>query len=143
MVVTPSRAVLLLLVALVLCPAALTPVLASETSAGSKLSHEEVESLFEEWMRKYNITYEGDERAKRLSIFEQNLNYIIEQNAKNPGYTLDLNRFAAMTFEEFKEKFLTNIPPQRSAGNLPVRATRRKRAWRRTLQLPARFAEWP
>ena len=137
--VTPgSRSVLLLLVVLVLCHAALPRVLASETNASRSLSHEEVESLFEEWMHKYNILYEGEERAKRLAIFEQNLNYIIQQNAKNRDYKLDVNRFSTMTFEEFKEKFLGANPPQLSPGNLHVSAAGRKRKFRRGLQLVQR-----
>jgi len=38
----------------------------------------------------------------RLSIFNLNTKIVNEENAKNAGYELELNMFAAMTEEEFE-----------------------------------------
>ena len=59
---------------------------------------------FDLWLVRYNKDYihDKDERAKRLGVFKQNAATIATHNA-NPSstFTMALNQFADLTFEEF------------------------------------------
>jgi xylem cysteine proteinase len=48
----------------------------------------------------------SEEGMKRLKIFEENVKFIKETNAKNLSYKVAINQFADLTNEEFKEKYL-------------------------------------
>ena len=50
----------------------------------------------------------SEEGIKRYKNFKANIKIIKETNAKNLSYTLGVNKFADMTVEEFKQKFLQN-----------------------------------
>jgi len=62
---------------------------------------------FNEWKDQYGIQYNGDEDAKREEIYNSNVRVIEESNLLEPGYTLAVNQFAAVTREEFKAQMLT------------------------------------
>lgn len=57
-----------------------------------------------QWMARYGRTYKDDaEKAKRLQIFKENVEYIESFNsAGNRTYKLGINKFTDMTSEEFK-----------------------------------------
>ncbi|CAN8242156.1 unnamed protein product [Cochlearia groenlandica] len=58
--------------------------------------------IFESWMDKHGKVYESvAEKEKRLTIFEDNLHFIVNRNAENLGYRLGLNRFADLSLHEY------------------------------------------
>ncbi|KAK7291085.1 hypothetical protein RIF29_05966 [Crotalaria pallida] len=69
----------------------------------------EVMALYEEWLVKHgklNSNNDVDEKQKRFEIFKDNLRFIDEHNSVDRPYKLGLNRFADMTNEEYRAKFL-------------------------------------
>ena len=73
-------------------------------------SQEQVSSLFELWKKEQVRVYQNqEEEAKRLEIFQRNLNYIREKNAnkRSPhAHRLGLNKFADMSPEELSKIYL-------------------------------------
>ncbi|XP_027918093.1 ervatamin-B-like [Vigna unguiculata] len=76
-------------------------------------SEEEVLQLFQVWQKEHGREYSNpEEKAKRFHIFQRNLRYINEMNAKRKSLTqhrLGLNKFADMSPEEFAETYLKQI----------------------------------
>lgn len=74
-----------------------------------------VATIFDEFRRQqfldfkilYNRTYEGDEHEKRFDIFKSNIDFIQQENAKNQGWTLGVNKFTDMSRDEFSRYYLT------------------------------------
>lgn len=65
---------------------------------------EHYEALFFEHTTKFGLKFAtGEEFAERLQIFANNYDMIEEHNAKGATYTLGVNQFSHMTFEEFKD----------------------------------------
>lgn len=64
-------------------------------------------SIYRSWLAKHGKSYNrlGEEEA-RLEIFKDNLRFIDEQNAMNRSYKLGLNRFADLTNEEYRIRYL-------------------------------------
>eukprot|EP01018_Ginkgo_biloba_P006563 Gb_12857 [translate_table: standard] len=66
-----------------------------------------ITELFELWSVKHGRVYNGlEEKQQRLRIFKDNLIYIDQHNQKNESYKLGLNKFADLSNEEFKQKYL-------------------------------------
>ncbi|CAI9115836.1 OLC1v1016840C2 [Oldenlandia corymbosa var. corymbosa] len=85
-------------------------------------SDEEVKALYEEWLVKHGKSYNGlGEKDKRFDVFKDNLRYIDEQNSlPDRSYQLGLNRFADLTNEEYRSKYLgTRIDPKRRLAKKP------------------------
>ena len=87
-------------------------------------SQEQVSSLFQLWKKEHGRVYQNqEEEAKRLEIFQRNLNYIREKNAyrKSPhAHRLGLNKFADMSPEEFSKSYLQGpkeVSPPINLGN--------------------------
>ncbi|TPP67277.1 Cathepsin L [Fasciola gigantica] len=63
--------------------------------------------------RMYNKEYNGVDEAHRRNIWEENVKHIQEHNIRHDlglvTYTLGLNQFSDMTFEEFKATYLREI----------------------------------
>ncbi|XVF15506.1 hypothetical protein REPUB_Repub09cG0159700 [Reevesia pubescens] len=80
-------------------------------------SDDEVMSLYKAWAVKHGKTYNGlREEEKRFEIFKDNLKFIDEHNnnSKNRTYKLGLNKFADLTNQEYRAKFLgTRSDPKR------------------------------
>ena len=76
---------------------------------------EEVMVIYEQWLMKHGKNYNAlGEKEKRFEIFKDNLRFIDEHNAEDRPYKLGLNRFADLTNEEFRSKYLgTKIDPKR------------------------------
>jgi cathepsin L len=60
------------------------------------------ERSFVSYMRKHGLAYTGVEYHSRLRIYIANGRYVHEHNAGNHGFTLSMNRFAAMTDAEYR-----------------------------------------
>jgi len=73
-------------------------------------SDEEVRSMYEEWLVKHGKVSE----EKRFQIFKDNLKFIDDHNAENRTYKVGLNRFADLSSDEYRSKYLrTKINPLR------------------------------
>ena len=74
---------------------------------GAWRSEEEVMAMYEEWLVKHGKLYNAlGEKEKRFEIFKDNLRFIDEHNAENRTYNVGLNRFADLTNEEYRAKYL-------------------------------------
>jgi hypothetical protein len=58
------------------------------------------------WKNTYGKNYNGDDE-ERQAIFEDNVAYILAENAKELSYKLDTNQFSDLTLDEFKSQYLT------------------------------------
>ncbi|KAL2343284.1 hypothetical protein Fmac_004569 [Flemingia macrophylla] len=71
------------------------------------------EEVFQVWQKEQGREYGNpEEKAKRFQIFQRNLRYINEMNAKRKSpmqYRLGLNKFADMTPEEFQKTHLKEL----------------------------------
>ncbi|KAI4337008.1 hypothetical protein L6164_015470 [Bauhinia variegata] len=87
----------------------------SHEDKSSWRSDEEVMAMYEEWLVKHGKVYNAlGEKEKRFEIFKDNLRFIDEHNAENRTYKVGLNRFADLTNEEYRSKYLgTKIDPKR------------------------------
>lgn len=64
---------------------------------------------FTQWASAHNRTYSSPEEvAYRRSIFEQNLERIERHNAEGHSWTMAVNKFADLTSEEFRARFVRN-----------------------------------
>jgi len=70
-------------------------------------SHHDDLSKFSMFKQKYQKSYASpQENAYRFKVFQDNLTVIA--NHKNPSYTVGINQFADLTFEEFSNQYLMN-----------------------------------
>ncbi|XP_068647254.1 cysteine protease XCP1-like [Aristolochia californica] len=70
-------------------------------------SDDRVIDLFEMWLAKHKRSYESiEEKLHRFQVFKDNLKHIDETNRKVSSYWLGLNKFADLSHEEFKAKYL-------------------------------------
>uniref|UniRef100_A0A8C9Z5J6 Pro-cathepsin H n=1 Tax=Sander lucioperca TaxID=283035 RepID=A0A8C9Z5J6_SANLU len=63
----------------------------------------------------HNKVYDTEEYYHRLHIFTENRREIDHHNAGNHSFTMGLNQFSDMTFEEFRKLFLLTEPQNCSA----------------------------
>ncbi|XP_044475319.1 probable cysteine protease RD21B isoform X2 [Mangifera indica] len=79
----------------------------SHASKSSWRTDDEVMAIYEAWLVKHGKTYNAlGEKEKRFQIFKDNLRFIDEQNSEKRTYKLGLTRFADLTNEEYRSKFL-------------------------------------
>lgn len=78
-------------------------------------TNDQVLTMYEEWLVKHGKNYNAlGEKEKRFEIFKDNLGFIDEHNSQNLSFRLGLNRFADLTNEEYRTRFLgTRIDPNR------------------------------
>ncbi|XP_052194072.1 cysteine proteinase mucunain-like [Diospyros lotus] len=70
-------------------------------------SDADVAAIYEKWLVKHRKAYNAlGEKERRFEIFKDNLRFVDEHNAVNRSYKVGLNRFADMTNEEYRSKFL-------------------------------------
>lgn len=69
---------------------------------------DKIMELYEEWLVENGKAYNGlDEKQQRFKIFKDNLLFINQHNMENgASYKLGLNKFADLSHEEFKAKYL-------------------------------------
>ena len=76
-------------------------------------SEERVVELFQQWKEEHKRFYRHpEEEPLRLENFKRNMKYIVEKNAMQnspQGHHLGLNRFADMSNEEFKSKYISKV----------------------------------
>ncbi|KAJ1431050.1 Peptidase C1A, papain C-terminal [Sesbania bispinosa] len=89
-------------------------------------SDEEVMSIYEQWLVKHRKVYNAlGEKDKRFEIFKDNLRFIDEHNAENRTYKLGLNRFADLSNEEYRTKYLgTRVDPNRKMAKANTKSNR-------------------
>ena len=61
------------------------------------------ERSFVQWMRETNNLFSGDEYQLRLGIWLANKRQVQAHNAANKGFTVAMNKFAALTPAEYKQ----------------------------------------
>lgn len=80
---------------------------------------------FKEFIRKHDKSYQTDkEYTLRLDIFRRNVAFINEHNAKGLSWTLAVNEFADLTYEEFRNRvglLPIEIPENIEEYTLPVK----------------------
>ncbi|GAA0152351.1 cysteine protease [Lithospermum erythrorhizon] len=78
------------------------------SSSGIVRREEEVKEMYDWWLVEHGKSYKAiGEKEKRFEIFKDNLKYIEEENkVASRSYKLGLNRFADITNEEYKKKYL-------------------------------------
>ena len=75
-------------------------LLASLASCAYYLQHEE--KSFLNWMRSTNQFYTGEEYQTRFGIYLSNSRLVKEHNSRNNKFTVSMNKFAALTPEEYR-----------------------------------------
>ncbi|TNN70101.1 Pro-cathepsin H [Liparis tanakae] len=75
----------------------------------------EEEYQFKLWMSQFNNVYAPEEYHHRLRIFTENKRNIDHHNAGNHSFTMGLNQFSDMTFQEFRKSYLLTEPQNCSA----------------------------
>jgi len=65
-------------------------------------TEKELESMFTSFVKTYNKKYTHDDFFNRFSTFKTNMEKIRVHNAQKKSYTLGVNEFADMTWEEFR-----------------------------------------
>lgn len=85
------------------------------TSTSASRSDAEVMEIFQSWLVKHGKVYNGiGENEKRFEIFKENLRFIDEHNSQARTYKVGLNKFADLTNEEYRAKYLgTRSDPKR------------------------------
>jgi len=75
--------------------------------------------LYETWLVKHGKVYNAlGEKERRFEIFKDNLRYIENHNiVENQSFKLGLTKFADLTNEEYRSKFL-GTRPRKSKGLL-------------------------
>lgn len=67
---------------------------------------------FDAFTLKFRKNYASmSDRALRFRIFQENFDLITAHNQKPSSYTLGINEFADLTFEEFSAKYLSHVAP--------------------------------
>lgn len=67
----------------------------------------EENTLYSEWKKNYEVTWDSSEDAYRRIIFERNVEIINKHNSDpSQTYKMGINQFTAMTDEEFQNTYL-------------------------------------
>uniref|UniRef100_A0A803NI65 Cysteine proteinase n=1 Tax=Cannabis sativa TaxID=3483 RepID=A0A803NI65_CANSA len=108
--VTIAMVVLLLFTIFALSSALDMSIVSNNDGYGEKSTGRtdgELRAMYEAWLVKHGKAYNGlGEKEKRFGIFTDNLRFIDEHNAQNLSFKLGLNRFADLTNEEYRSKYL-------------------------------------
>jgi len=81
-------------------------------SAIAPLSNSEYEYLFTAWVNEYGKSYETSEFFNRFNTFKANLDTIREHNGKNESWSMGMNEFGDMTWEEFRASYVVGTKPR-------------------------------
>jgi cathepsin L len=71
---------------------------------GAELTEKDYQSFFSTFVKKYSKSYTHDEFFPRYEIFKHNYNKIRHHNMGNHTYSMSVNEFADLTFDEFHKK---------------------------------------
>ncbi|KAF9621912.1 hypothetical protein IFM89_029132 [Coptis chinensis] len=73
----------------------------------SSRTDKELMGIYETWLVRNGKNYNAlGEKEKRFEIFKDNLKFIDEHNAQGHSYVLGLNKFADLTNEEYRKRYL-------------------------------------
>jgi len=78
------------------------------------LTEQDYQGFFTSFVRRFNKNYAADEFFPRYAIFKANYNKIRQHNKGQHTYSMAVNEFADMTFEEFHSK-MTGYKPRNRA----------------------------
>ena len=67
---------------------------------------------FSEWTAIHNKNYEPTEHDYRMSIYNSNVERILTHNLGNHSWTMEANKFADLTGEEFSARFTGSYKPR-------------------------------
>jgi len=81
-------------------------------AAIAPLSNSEYEYLFTAWVNEYGKSYETAEFFNRFGVFKANLDKIRDHNALNESWTMGMNEFGDMTWEEFRATYVAGTKPR-------------------------------
>jgi len=87
-----------------------------------QLGDDDYQQLFTAFVKKYNKVYSHDDFFNRFQIFKTNYNIIQQHNAGEFSFTLAVNEFADLTFQEFHARYTGLVPreqPHYRALNAP------------------------
>ncbi|KAJ4825638.1 Cysteine proteinase rd21a [Turnera subulata] len=119
---------MLFFVAVTLCAAHDMSIISYDQSHGTKLngrSDDEVMAMYEEWLVRHGKVYNAlGEKEKRFEIFKDNLRFVDEHNSGNWSYKVGMNRFADLTNEEFRSRYV-GTRSRGTAGNRLSKASDR------------------
>ncbi|KAF4741192.1 hypothetical protein FOZ63_009795, partial [Perkinsus olseni] len=76
---------------------------------GNGYSSPRVKEMFEAYKERFGHDF-GDDDDYRMAVFEDNLRYIEEENAKGLSYTLKITPFTHLTNAEFKDTMFGRFP---------------------------------
>ena len=69
-------------------------------------SEENFKDLFERWLSHFGLARDLDfDKTQRFNVFKDNVKFIHEFNKQGHAYELALNKFGAMTKEEFRNTY--------------------------------------
>lgn len=103
----------------------------TETGYNELESKEMARALFQKWKEDHGKIYNHVEEAEeRFLIFRNNLKYIVEKNSKRwslSGHVVGLNKFADLSNEEFRMKYLSKVrkPVSKVGGGSSLNLRRR------------------
>jgi C1A family cysteine protease len=75
------------------------------TVSASSFGELRVKQAFKNFVEKYNKQYSEDQMLFRLQTFKQNLAMIESHDAEKEGYTMAINEFADLSWEEFSAMY--------------------------------------
>jgi len=73
--------------------------------AGSKFGEMKSQQDFTAFAKKYNKQYSTDEMFQRFSVYKKNVAMIASHNSEKEGYTMAVNEFTDLTWEEFSAQY--------------------------------------
>ncbi|XP_078173102.1 thiol protease SEN102-like [Carex rostrata] len=71
-------------------------------------TEERLKKLFEKWRSHHSFEWDLDEKVKWFNVLKNNVKYIHEFNKQDQSYELALNKFGAMTTEEFRNTYASS-----------------------------------
>jgi C1A family cysteine protease len=82
-------------------------------AAAEPLTEDNYQFLFTKWVAQHNKAYQPAEFFTKYSVFKTNLDFIMEHNSKdNETYTMAMNEFGDMSWEEFSGVMLSTFTPR-------------------------------
>lgn len=80
-----------------------------------------IQQAFQTWMNQHNVVFQTpSEHSYRLGVFAKTFSKVAETNAQELSYKLGLNKFSAMTEEEFVAKYTGLRIPDNYERNIEI-----------------------
>ncbi|ELR24500.1 cathepsin L 2 precursor, putative [Acanthamoeba castellanii str. Neff] len=85
--------------------------LVASAAADKDDDHEPIRRKFLDWMTTHNKSYVNPELAHRWNVWRENYRFIEEHNRQNRTYSLGMNQFGDLTFDDYKALYTVTMPP--------------------------------